>query len=137
MRSILCRCNKYNSTNTNPSGALFTAEYCNTRFSPIILVLIHLFYVSICAQTVTCCPYHILKLGPLTYCSIVLLVRTHLLFISYIKIQVGLILYLVAFQSGVGPVPWVYNPEVNPNFYEIRNNFLHNVNMSFGVNFIT
>ena len=67
---------------------------------------------------------HIKAWPPFTCCSIVMLVCIHLLFISYIKIQVGLILYLVAFQSGVGPVPWVYNPEVNPNFYEIRNNFL-------------
>jgi len=66
-QAIFGRCNKYNSTDTNASGALFTAEYCNTRFSPIILV--------------------------------------------------GLILYLVAFQSGVGPVPWVYNPEIYPLWF--------------------
>ena len=27
----------------------------------------------------------------------------------------GLLAYLVAFQAGVGPVPWVYNPEVEPS----------------------
>jgi len=26
-------------------------------------------------------------------------------------------LYLVAFQSGVGPVPWVYNPEIYPLWF--------------------
>jgi len=64
-QAIFGRCNSYNTT-MEPQ-VLFTAEYCNTRFSPIILV--------------------------------------------------GLILYLVSFQSGVGPVPWVYNPEIYPLWF--------------------
>jgi len=32
-------------------------------------------------------------------------------------ILVGLICYLVSFQSGVGPVPWVYNPEIYPLWF--------------------
>jgi len=59
------RCNSYNST--MEPDVLFAAEYCKTRYSPIILV--------------------------------------------------GLILYLISFQSGVGPVPWVYNPEIYPLWF--------------------
>ena len=40
------------------------------------------------------------------------------------EFQVGLILYLVAFQSGVGPVPWVYNPEVGQDDH-LRTNQKH------------
>jgi len=32
-------------------------------------------------------------------------------------VLVGLIAYLISFQSGVGPVPWVYNPEIYPLWF--------------------
>jgi len=32
-------------------------------------------------------------------------------------ILIGLICYLVSFQSGVGPIPWVYNPEIYPLWF--------------------
>merc|ERR1719347_1170385 len=32
-------------------------------------------------------------------------------------ILVGLMMYLVSFQAGVGPVPWVYNPEIYPLWF--------------------
>ena len=79
VKASLLRCNSYNGT--KEPEVYFTAEYCNTRFSPIILVFIHF-------------------------------IRT-----THTRIKVGLILYLVSFQSGVGPVPWVYNPEVDQKYY--------------------
>merc|ERR1719341_1682341 len=65
-QAIFGRCNSFNGA-TMETGVLFAAEYCKTRYSPIILV--------------------------------------------------GLILYLISFQSGVGPVPWVYNPEIYPLWF--------------------
>lgn len=44
-------------------------------------------------------------------------------------IMVGLALYLVSFQAGVGPVPWVYNPEIYPLWYRSTG-----VSMSTGFN---
>jgi len=76
-KAIFGRCNSYNST--MEPGVLFAAEYCKTRFSPIILV--------------------------------------------------GLITYLISFQAGVGPVPWVYNPEIYPLWFRSTG-----VSMSTGFN---
>ena len=45
MKQILCRCNSYNSTEKDESGAIFAAEYCKTRFSPMILVFTHFFLI--------------------------------------------------------------------------------------------
>jgi len=77
--AVFGRCNSYNSTEKDESGAIFAAEYCKTRFSPMILV--------------------------------------------------GLLAYLIAFQAGVGPVPWVYNPEIYPLWFRSTG-----VSMSTGFN---